>query len=88
VAAAEQGPGAAQKTAEDTIADLRPHWLALVGIAGAVPDQEFHPAAAPISFPGLRLGSLVTTQIESVFVSLKLTCLIIQVQFDRLSQLF
>jgi nucleoside phosphorylase len=41
VASMEQGPGYAQKAAEDAIADLHPRWLALVGIAGAVPDNEF-----------------------------------------------
>ena len=41
VASVEQGEGYAQKAAEDAIADLRPEWLALVGIAGAVPDAEF-----------------------------------------------
>jgi nucleoside phosphorylase len=37
----EQGPGYAQRAAEDAIADLQPRWLALVGIGGAVPDNEF-----------------------------------------------
>jgi nucleoside phosphorylase len=41
LASLEQGPGYAQEAAEDAIADLRPQWLALVGIAGAVPDAEF-----------------------------------------------
>src|SRR5258708_7728749 len=41
VASEEQGPGYAQKAAENAIADLRPQWLALIGIAGAVPDSEF-----------------------------------------------
>jgi len=37
----EQGPGEAQQTAHNAIEDLHPQWLALVGIAGAVPDEEF-----------------------------------------------
>ena len=39
--APEQGPLAAQGTARDAIDDLEPAWLALVGICGAVPDNEF-----------------------------------------------
>src|SRR5262249_2005043 len=37
----EQGPGAAQDTARDAIEDLDPTWIMVVGIAGAVPDNEF-----------------------------------------------
>jgi nucleoside phosphorylase len=36
-----QGPGEAQKAASNAIDDLHPQWLALVGIAGGVPDDEF-----------------------------------------------
>lgn len=37
----EQGHGAAQAAASDVISDLKPTWLVLVGIAGAVPETEF-----------------------------------------------
>ena len=37
----EQGPGVAQDTARDAIEDLDPTWIMVVGIAGAVPDNEF-----------------------------------------------
>ena len=37
----EQGQSAAQATATRALADLRPRWLLLVGIAGGVPDAEF-----------------------------------------------
>jgi nucleoside phosphorylase len=37
----EQGPGEAQFAAQSAIEDLDPQWLAVVGIAGAVPDNEF-----------------------------------------------
>lgn len=36
-----QGQSSAQQTAEALIEDLQPHWILVVGIAGAVPDQEF-----------------------------------------------
>jgi nucleoside phosphorylase len=36
-----QGPGAAQDTARSIIEDLNPRWIAVVGICGAVPDNEF-----------------------------------------------
>lgn len=39
--AQEQGPSEAQFTTQNAIEDLHPQWLALVGIAGAVPDSEF-----------------------------------------------
>ena len=37
---AEQGTISAQITAQDAIDDLHPRWLVLVGIAGALPDQD------------------------------------------------
>lgn len=37
----EQGPGIAQAIARNTIEDLEPSWLLLVGIAGGVPDTEY-----------------------------------------------
>jgi nucleoside phosphorylase len=37
----EQGPGHANDFARDMIEDLDPHYVVLVGIAGAVPDTEF-----------------------------------------------
>lgn len=37
----EQGQGVAQQVATDLIDDLDPQWLVLVGIAGAVPANEF-----------------------------------------------
>jgi nucleoside phosphorylase len=37
----EQGQNAAQDTARDAIEDLDPHWVMVVGIAGAMPDREF-----------------------------------------------
>jgi nucleoside phosphorylase len=37
----EQGPVAAQDTTRDAIEDLDPTWIMVVGIAGAVPDNEF-----------------------------------------------
>lgn len=37
----EQGHSAAQAAASDVISDLKPAWLVLVGIAGAVPETEF-----------------------------------------------
>lgn len=37
----EQGPGEAQFAAQNAIEDLHPQWLAVVGIAGAIPDYEF-----------------------------------------------
>lgn len=37
----EQGHGEAQSLASDLIADLEPAWLLVVGIAGAVPAEEF-----------------------------------------------
>lgn len=37
----EQGPSSAQFVAQSAIEDLGPQWLAVVGIAGAVPDNEF-----------------------------------------------
>ena len=37
----EQGPGEAQHSAHSAIEDLHPQWLALVGIAGGVPHDEF-----------------------------------------------
>jgi nucleoside phosphorylase len=37
----QQGVGSAQDTARDAIEDLKPGLLMLVGIAGAVPDDEF-----------------------------------------------
>ncbi len=39
--AIEPGPNAGQDAARDIIEDLNPQWLALVGIAGGVPDSEF-----------------------------------------------
>src|SRR5205085_1893949 len=41
VRAHEQGPSEAQFAAQNAIEDLHPQWLAVVGIAGAVPDNEF-----------------------------------------------
>jgi len=37
----EQGPGEGQQTAQMTIDDLDPRWLMVVGIAGAVPSDDF-----------------------------------------------
>jgi hypothetical protein len=37
----EQGQGSGQKTADDLIDDLNPLWIFLIGIAGAIPSQEF-----------------------------------------------
>ena len=37
----EQGPNAAQDTARDAIEDLKPRWILVIGIAGAIPDREF-----------------------------------------------
>src|ERR1035437_8086595 len=37
----EQGPNAANDAARAIIEDLRPQWLAVVGIGGAIPDTEF-----------------------------------------------
>jgi nucleoside phosphorylase len=36
-----QGQGEAQAVASDLIADLKPRWILVVGIAGAVPAEEF-----------------------------------------------
>lgn len=41
VRAQEQGQSEAQFAAQNAIEDLHPQWLAVVGIAGAVPDTEF-----------------------------------------------